>query len=366
MSNYYKYINSTSVPLSTIVKYCKTAQNLTSVQTSFNNFTGVSTVESIFTSGSVNETPSDLGYQINGTDISSFFIANFSDYTTSTSIQIPSWCTKIRFILIGGGGNGGTGGAGTNYWNVVSSNANSQLNIQYYNSDFVYGPYVGYNSNIHGYYKGNPVNIDGGVYPASDQYANLLGKGREFASYYEERGYIYRANGQLASSYTAYNGNNQQTAGGGGGGGGSGGFYYLEVQGINPSSTFNITIGGVGQASSLQYGSTVTVAGGNNGNNGNNATVGAGGTSGAILGTSINITNTNSGSGGGRNGGAGGISVLNKCSLLTYGNGGVGGVGAAGGVANGSGNTSYAGSSNPGAVDSTGTGGFCRIYFLTN
>jgi len=40
-------------------------------------------------------------------------ICKYADYTTSSNGQIvPSWCNKVRVLMIGAGGGGGTGGAG--------------------------------------------------------------------------------------------------------------------------------------------------------------------------------------------------------------------------------------------------------------
>jgi hypothetical protein len=73
---------------------------------------GISTgYTSNFTS-SITETPSEnFGYTINNTDISNYCIAKFVEHdgvNMSNTINIPYWCKKIRFLLLGGGGGGGT------------------------------------------------------------------------------------------------------------------------------------------------------------------------------------------------------------------------------------------------------------------
>jgi len=94
---------------------------------------GLSSTSTTFTSV-VNERPSQFGYQINGTDISSYCIAKYNEITTSGSVTVPSGCNFIGILLVGGGGGagGGTSGtAGTNsinssIWNKIDSIGNHQ------------------------------------------------------------------------------------------------------------------------------------------------------------------------------------------------------------------------------------------------
>lgn len=53
--------------------------------------------------------PTVTGYQIGGVDIGNNLFFKYVEITTSQTITIPSWCTKINAILIGGGGGGGGG-----------------------------------------------------------------------------------------------------------------------------------------------------------------------------------------------------------------------------------------------------------------
>jgi hypothetical protein len=57
------------------------------------------------------ENPSALGYQINNIDIANSVQAAYTDYTSNSSIIIPTWCNKLKIIAISGGGGGGGGGA---------------------------------------------------------------------------------------------------------------------------------------------------------------------------------------------------------------------------------------------------------------
>jgi hypothetical protein len=76
------------------------------------------------------------GYSINGNDIVSIFHPIYYDRTghgssTSEVIDIPSWCTKIGFVLQGKGGKGGP--AFTNYWQKINIPQRYQYNNQNYN-----------------------------------------------------------------------------------------------------------------------------------------------------------------------------------------------------------------------------------------
>lgn len=54
---------------------------------------------------------SNTNYKVNGLDMKNLFLPYFSDYVVPTagSINIPSWCTYMKCILIGAGGGGGGG-----------------------------------------------------------------------------------------------------------------------------------------------------------------------------------------------------------------------------------------------------------------
>jgi hypothetical protein len=50
-----------------------------------------------------------LNYMTNSTDISTYAIPLYSEYTSSSTVTIPAWCKKVRVIMIGGGGGGYAG-----------------------------------------------------------------------------------------------------------------------------------------------------------------------------------------------------------------------------------------------------------------
>ncbi len=56
----------------------------------------------------------NYGYQISNIDLATKFSILNNPYTDSSNVIIPAWCTKIAFVLIGGGGGGGNGGWGSN------------------------------------------------------------------------------------------------------------------------------------------------------------------------------------------------------------------------------------------------------------
>jgi len=69
---------------------------------------GSTTITSDFTS-SINENPTSIGYYNNNTDLSTFCIANYIEYSsaqTNTLITIPSWCNKIKGVIAAPGGYG--------------------------------------------------------------------------------------------------------------------------------------------------------------------------------------------------------------------------------------------------------------------
>uniref|UniRef100_A0A6C0HBX0 Glycine-rich domain-containing protein n=1 Tax=viral metagenome TaxID=1070528 RepID=A0A6C0HBX0_9ZZZZ len=129
MSNYsYKGIS-----LSTLVKYF----NNTVVNSgsnflnngSANTFTvNVSYSEEFTNLTNVNSFNGNLGHSIKNTDISTYAVPAYDTYGSgSYSLTIPSWCTKIRMILVGGGG-GGYGGS-TTYHQVQHVHQNSTIQI---------------------------------------------------------------------------------------------------------------------------------------------------------------------------------------------------------------------------------------------
>jgi hypothetical protein len=55
---------------------------------------------------------SQIGYQINGTDVTNYASPVYDEYTSSTTATVPSWASAITVVVIGGGGGGGSGSNG--------------------------------------------------------------------------------------------------------------------------------------------------------------------------------------------------------------------------------------------------------------
>ena len=74
----------------------------------------------ITTNASFETHNTEFGYKDNGTDLKTKIVASYSTYegpdshtgsTTSTAQPIPTWCKRLKVIVIGAGGGGGGGGA---------------------------------------------------------------------------------------------------------------------------------------------------------------------------------------------------------------------------------------------------------------
>jgi hypothetical protein len=87
---------------------------------------GLSSISTTFTSV-VNERPAQVGYKMNGTDISSYCIAKYNEITTSGSVTIPSGCNFIGVLLVGGGGGGGAGPPNT--FNNTTNTTNASVDF---------------------------------------------------------------------------------------------------------------------------------------------------------------------------------------------------------------------------------------------
>jgi hypothetical protein len=55
---------------------------------------------------------SQIGYKINGTDVTNYASPVYDQYTSSTTATVPSWASAITVVVIGGGGGGGSGSNG--------------------------------------------------------------------------------------------------------------------------------------------------------------------------------------------------------------------------------------------------------------
>lgn len=118
--DYYSYKGT---PLSALIKGLNAADaNTTDAKNAFN----LNSVNSIQPFSSINEKQNPVGMKYKGTDISDYSIANYVIPTNGATINVPSWCTSIRYVLCGGGGGGG---ASTRTTVTVGNNHNSGYNF---------------------------------------------------------------------------------------------------------------------------------------------------------------------------------------------------------------------------------------------
>jgi hypothetical protein len=276
-------------------------------------------------SSSIDEKPSVINYTYQGIDIQQYSIAPYTESNTNnfSASNLPSWCTKIRAVLIGGGGGGASAQVNTvqapNYW---AGNFTYHQNCNYYN------------------------------------------KGQKSGNYrYQNNRYTFVTTNQ-APNY--YSGGQQLNAGGSGGGGG--GFIYLPTIDITSSKNNNnvsITIGGGGSggqgqgASGSAGGSTsysddqyniVALGGGaatllNGGNAGSTDLQTIEGGIGLVGGSGSQRQGTVAGAGGSVD-----ITHIDSNTYRSYGAGGNGSSASHGSPAGGN----------------NGANGFYRIYFLSS
>ena len=170
MSNYY----TNSIRLSDIIQYDTNGI----VKSKFSGLSITTKTDySGFNSSYINEQiQTGTGYNYSGTDISSYCIAAYTESASGnfSSSSIPSWCNKIRAVLIGGGG----GGASTyNNDQNVHQNYDSNQHQHYdsnYHYNYDYNQHYNYDSNVHDnhnqhdnhhgqesrWYRGNDQNHD--------------------------------------------------------------------------------------------------------------------------------------------------------------------------------------------------------------
>ena len=307
MSNYYK----NSVLLNNIINGC-TNSNVQNAYKILNSATNT------FTS-SINETPSNLLYNYQGTDISTYCIATYVESSGTTFTSIPSWCTKIRAILVGGGGSGAKGLSGVNH-----TAQHTRVNQQHNSRQVSYG-YNNYNDqNNTG--TNNIANSDN----AQDD------RNQNGGQHYQN---IHN------SDVPAY-----QDSGSGGGGGGGGAFLYLSNTQVQGVSTFQVSTPAIATATTLTIGATTYTA-----NGGKTASGTSAGAFGSASNGTINASGSNGSAASGAaagSGGAGGLTSTYSSALsLLYGDGGAG--------SNGVGGDETAGNATSGQT------GYYRIYFLT-
>jgi len=366
MANYYK--NSTTLTLGNIIAGITDSTICASFQNASSDYTSASfTFKSV-----IDETPSEnLGYLYKGTDIRNNSIAYYTN--NGGSKTIPSWCNKIRAVLVGGGGGGQTGIVGSSSTNMIS-----QIDRNY--GITAYHQHLSRGSQFDGYLvkyaDGTNINSNKlyvNTVDATTALNNTIGKVKlilttknqvdikglsadsmkkgtpsyvhhqnQHQNSDDQKNYEIITNFSYINQHTV---SNSQNTGSSGRGGGGGAFIYLNGITVSSSTSIQVTLGsggGVGvsgSASSLIVGSTTYTAGGG-------ATSGTGGSVTATNATtnSVGVTTTST---------AGGTSGLNTTYISTtsYGNGGAGTIGV------GYGETAD--------VASSGISGLARIYYLT-
>ena len=330
MSNYsYK-----GVPISSIVKYITNTAAAASFKMT-NAAMTTTTYVSPFTS--ITETPNNLQYQYNSTDISSFCISNYVEVTSSGTVTTPSWCTSMRIVLIGGGAKGISSGTSYNQYTAANQqdyNVNARSDGGTFFA-FVYSPYPAGPAPNGQYDYDQGFNFGANKIPAGTPY-------------------IQQHQHHTASS-------DVQATGSNGSGGGSGGFVYFNISSSGSTLqniTIPVTIGAKGNSTSTSggatsvsiFGNTITAGGGSNVGGANDVSRLSYITTATTSGTINDSGSTRAGTSGGV------ISKLSTAGSLTYGAGGTGGSVAAAAT----GSTTSTG---PNAgVD--GNAGYVRIYYL--
>ena len=351
-------------------KYKYKGENLTSLVNSINNvdlssyFIGLTT--STYTSpflNTINEKQNDLKYTYLNEDISKWSIANYTENTVSK----PSWCTAIRAVLIGGGGNGASG---------QSSQPQSQIQRQIQNQQQQQQQNAFFQNFVHQYVQGrvgSTDRADQGYRNGSNQqdYIQSLvyqtANGQTSLQYivrqkihdhynYDTQYPLYRdrrhqnndyIQGNADEQYDVYTVGTVYTTGQGGGGGGGGGFVYLNNCAVSNTTQMTVQVGSSGQNTTLSIDSTSYTA--YAGYSGSSTSGGSGGAGTTVYGQAGSSTASNTGGLGGLNGGTASY-LTSTSSLLNKGKGGSGGSGGTGGSGGSGGNS--------------GDSGYCRIYYL--
>jgi hypothetical protein len=364
----------------TLDNYISSVTSNLLVSTNYNF--GITNVASVFNTVVV-EAPTKTGYLINGTDVANYCIAKYTELTaTSSGIVIPTWCNKIRAVLVGQGGTGGTsvvnpvpGNAipgntvpgntvpgnpvpgnvnptntvpgnivpgnpyiipgNTNYvfsyyeWNEVNSNPGIESPTQGWTEEYTWdrGPIF-----VHTIYVASGTNPETRVMNSPNYNPTTTVPGNTNPTNYNPTNYNPTTTNPSTTNPTTYN-----YAGGGGGGGGA--FYYLNTSDITNTRNINLAINTANTV--LTVGNTNYTAAA--GSSGSNSTIGNGGVGTPYTG------NAGSGITGGN---AGHYNYTNSNTIKGYGAGGSGGAAPTSGT-----------STNPGSV---GGSGYCRIYFLSN
>ena len=117
-----------NILLSDLTKYITNTNSYNSFENS--GLTLLAPYTSDFTSLVVEIPNSNLNYEYLNVDISTYSIATWVD-SASTFPSLPSWCTKIRAVLIGGGGAGAQGSFSYNVQNNNHQNGQGQVSNQH-------------------------------------------------------------------------------------------------------------------------------------------------------------------------------------------------------------------------------------------
>ena len=343
MSNY-------KINTNTISQICFQNDNTTYTDVSNNYFKNIKlTSKSPTFSGTINEKPNNSGYKYNGTDVSTFCIAPYVESEGSTAYSsTPVWCTKIRAVLVGGGGSGVVGQKGQHQWQSGTHSHYLETRQDHGN------PAVNSNTLIEKNFRVNfhaTVNVN---------HEGVLGVGS----------WRQNDNSHMVSVHVDTADTNHQTAGAGGGGGGSGAFVYIpEISLSTAGSTITLSAGASGQDTTLTVGSTTYTA--KKGTNATGTTKGSGGTTTTISGATqdagadgTNGTDAPNTTTAGSGGAGGGSRITTYASSFSYGKGGNGTAGTVGTI--GSGGVAPAPPPEPSTTGIGGTNGYYRIYFLTS
>jgi hypothetical protein len=309
-SSFYQY-NGT--PIDSICKY-KDASKFSK----FTNNLGLTIAINPINNVNIDEKPVNMGYKVDGQDISNFCIAFYTDSTSSGGLNIPSWCKALRVIMIGGGGQGvgAIAGVAAQQFDQSLIQQNGYHLDEHYNRDLDY---------------------------ADDQHHTHEHQQQNHTHHPDNHTPLIHTHVTAVQAKPAYNG-------------GGGGYVYISKFTFEETykSTIQITQSSNQVNLSYQYQGTKTITC----NNGGNATSGAG----AGAGSEVQISNLNTingylfshssnniqgyyyyGQSGSQNNGKSGVATAYQSiptALAQYGNGGLG--------------------------DGAGPGGsYYRVYYLT-
>jgi hypothetical protein len=335
MANYF----SNGTALSTIIR---SATDLT-FRNNFNSryTTDISYATTLLKIGSnIDEKQNLTGYQYNGTDISTYTIAYYTEHTANATPSIPSWCTAIRAVLIGAGGAGGTGESAK--LNLVTNN------YDVYTYDFQErNVFNGYDKIRANYTVPIKFQDENGVIWDLNDLSNYNGQ-RDIANWkrtlnFNEGGGRQNSVGLKITVHSQYNFTSGSAYGAKGGGGG---YIYLPV--LSVASTPQVTVGS-GSTVLVASGYTLTASGGGAASL---TTAGSGGGTDAQV---LSVTRDS-----GKTNGDPGTSA--NTVVGAYSNYGYGGAGGAPG--NSAGGSLKTQTPESGTAGTAGTGGYCRIYYL--